>query len=345
MENLGPVSRVLADPSTKLERFITSLARTAEIVAPVSEQQAQFFTNAAIAFDAIARDPEALKETISEGPPDARGGDRHAAAPAPLPRRVRRAFAPAAPGRPGPAHRPAGPQLGDRCRHARPEAHRRDEPRPARGARRARQPGRPGVHDDFAPAPRATRSTRHSTSPSGSCPPRPCATTGTTGSRSCPRRSRIATRSATASARRSRTRLPAPSSVQAGPLDDRDPGRDPWPGRRLLGRRRRSASADPLRIPPRTACSRLRSSRPSTATRYGPTGQKGTNADCQGGQSGYFLGQLPIAGQPADNPSVGVNDIPGSRGPTTLYYGDNAIQPDGTVLREFRDTRVASRQP
>ncbi len=69
VENLGPVSRVLADPSTQLERFIVSLARTAEIVAPVSDQQAQFFTNAAIAFDAIARDPEALKATISEGPP------------------------------------------------------------------------------------------------------------------------------------------------------------------------------------------------------------------------------------------------------------------------------------
>ena len=78
---------------------------------------------------------------------------------------------------------------------------------------------------------------------------------------------------------------------------------------------------------------------------FGPTGQKGTNADCQGGQSGYFQGELPIPGQPADNPSVGVNDIPGSRGPTTLYYGKDAIQPDGSVLREFKDTRVESRQP
>ena len=69
VENLGPVSRVLADPSTQLERFIASLARTAEIVAPVSDEQAQFFTNASIAFGAIARNPEALKETISEGPP------------------------------------------------------------------------------------------------------------------------------------------------------------------------------------------------------------------------------------------------------------------------------------
>jgi len=34
VESLGPVSRVLSDPSTQLERFITSLARTARIVAP-----------------------------------------------------------------------------------------------------------------------------------------------------------------------------------------------------------------------------------------------------------------------------------------------------------------------
>ncbi len=76
---------------------------------------------------------------------------------------------------------------------------------------------------------------------------------------------------------------------------------------------------------------------------YGPTGQDGD--DCQGGQSGYFLGELPIPGQPASHPSVIVKDIPGSRGPTTLYYGEDAIQPDGSVLREFRDTRVPSRQP
>ena len=67
-ENLGPVSKVLADPSTGLRRFFAELADTARIVAPVSDQQAQFFTNAAIAFAAISSDPAALQETISEGP-------------------------------------------------------------------------------------------------------------------------------------------------------------------------------------------------------------------------------------------------------------------------------------
>jgi ABC-type transporter Mla subunit MlaD len=67
-ENLRPVASVLADPSTQLRRFFAELADTARIVAPVSDQQAQFFTNAAVAFAAISSDPEALQETISEGP-------------------------------------------------------------------------------------------------------------------------------------------------------------------------------------------------------------------------------------------------------------------------------------
>ena len=67
-QNLGPVSKVLADPATGLRRLFAELSDTARIVAPVSEQQAQFFTNAAIAFAAISSDPAALQETISEGP-------------------------------------------------------------------------------------------------------------------------------------------------------------------------------------------------------------------------------------------------------------------------------------
>ena len=61
-------------------------------------------------------------------------------------------------------------------------------------------------------------------------------------------------------------------------------------------------------------------------------------SDCQGGQSGYLLGELRIPGQPVSNPSVAVADIPGSRGPTTLYFDENGD-------RTYRDTRVPSRQP
>lgn len=67
--NLKPVARVLTDPATRLERFFPALGRTAEIVAPVAEQQAELFTNMAITFGALSEDPQALKDTISSGPP------------------------------------------------------------------------------------------------------------------------------------------------------------------------------------------------------------------------------------------------------------------------------------
>jgi ABC-type transporter Mla subunit MlaD len=67
--NLAPVSKALSDPTTQLVRFFPELADAARIVAPVSEDNAQFFTNAGIAFGAISSDEGALRETISEGPP------------------------------------------------------------------------------------------------------------------------------------------------------------------------------------------------------------------------------------------------------------------------------------
>jgi ABC-type transporter Mla subunit MlaD len=66
-----------------------------------------------------------------------------------------------------------------------------------------------------------------------------------------------------------------------------------------------------------------------------PTGQDGN--DCQGGQTGYLLGRLPVPGQSKSNPAVVAPDLPGG-GPTTVFWNQ-----DGT--RELRDTRVASRQP
>ena len=69
---------------------------------------------------------------------------------------------------------------------------------------------------------------------------------------------------------------------------------------------------------------------------YQPTGQK--NADCQGGQAGYPLGQLLVEGQSPSDPGNRVSDLPGSRGPTTLFYADDQ-------QRRLEDTRIDSRQP
>jgi virulence factor Mce-like protein len=75
-ENLRPVSAALADPTTQLERFFPELADAARIVAPVAVENAEQFTNGAIAFGAISSDPDALRDTISGGPPVLEAGIR-----------------------------------------------------------------------------------------------------------------------------------------------------------------------------------------------------------------------------------------------------------------------------
>ena len=67
--HLQPVMMNLSDPDTQLKRFFKELADTARVVAPVSKQQAALFTSMADTFEALGRDPEALKATISKSPP------------------------------------------------------------------------------------------------------------------------------------------------------------------------------------------------------------------------------------------------------------------------------------
>jgi virulence factor Mce-like protein len=74
--NLRPVSKALADPTTQLVRLFPELADAARIIAPVAVDNAQQFTNGAIAFGAISSDPQALRDTISGGPPTLEAGLR-----------------------------------------------------------------------------------------------------------------------------------------------------------------------------------------------------------------------------------------------------------------------------
>jgi virulence factor Mce-like protein len=67
--NLKPVADILIADDTRLERFFPALGKTAAIVAPVADEQAAVFANMADTFGALAADPEALKATISSGPP------------------------------------------------------------------------------------------------------------------------------------------------------------------------------------------------------------------------------------------------------------------------------------
>ena len=65
---LKPVARTLTDPNTRLRNFFPALGRTAAEVAPVSQQNAELFTNMADTFGALSEDPQALKDAISSGP-------------------------------------------------------------------------------------------------------------------------------------------------------------------------------------------------------------------------------------------------------------------------------------
>ncbi len=73
---LGRVMKVLADPDTDIKRFFGEIGDTVRVLAPVSDTQAHLFTTMANTFEAISRDPQALKDTISETPPTLDTGTR-----------------------------------------------------------------------------------------------------------------------------------------------------------------------------------------------------------------------------------------------------------------------------
>jgi len=64
-----PVTRNLADPRTRIGRFFRELGDAARVVSPIAEVQADFFTQARHTFEALSRDTNALKETISRSHP------------------------------------------------------------------------------------------------------------------------------------------------------------------------------------------------------------------------------------------------------------------------------------
>ena len=72
--HLAPVMRTLADRDTRLGRFFSEAADAARIVAPLAEEQSDFFTQAGLTFEAISREPEALKATIERTHPALQAG-------------------------------------------------------------------------------------------------------------------------------------------------------------------------------------------------------------------------------------------------------------------------------
>ena len=69
-----PVARNLSDPQTRLGRFFRELGDTARVVAPLADTQSDVFTRAALTFEAISSDTEALKQTIERSHPAFQAG-------------------------------------------------------------------------------------------------------------------------------------------------------------------------------------------------------------------------------------------------------------------------------
>ena len=310
---LRPVTKVLLERDTELRRFFPELGDAARILAPVAEQQADVFTKGAIAFGAISSDPNALQETISEGPPTLQAGIDL------LPRER--------------------PFLDDFATLS-------QELRPGVNDLRATLPVLNDAIDVGTPVLRRSTGTSHKlegalrqldrlvTQP----------TTGLT----------LERLKETFDAAKPLAKWVAPAQTVCNyfnywftylpnGLSDRDqtgysfrqmlaniPGSQDEPASSSGYAGIQSNGQDPQGVFKPYDLPIL------NAHAYQPTGQH--NADCQGGQFGYALGQGLLPGQSPSNPAYGVPDLPGSRGPTTLFTNDAG-------QRELRDTRIPSRQP
>ncbi len=63
-----PVFRTLSDPDVRLDRLFIELRRFSGQIAPVADTYADLFENMATTFEALSRDPEALRQTIERSP-------------------------------------------------------------------------------------------------------------------------------------------------------------------------------------------------------------------------------------------------------------------------------------
>jgi ABC-type transporter Mla subunit MlaD len=337
--NLKPVARVLAAPQTRLRRFFPELADAARIVAPVAETQAELFTNMAVAFAAISEDENALKETISEGPPTLLTGidvlpgqrvflsefARLSSILRPGVRDLRISL---------PTLNSAidvGTKVLPRTR--RMNADLRDVF--AELKQLVEQPTTKitlqRLTETFS---EATPFAEHVVPAQTVCNYWNYWFTFLTEHISEQDQfgymQRVGGPSFPRGALQLQTGLPSPLDSILLPGEVQTP-LGGYSGLQANGRAysptvEAGGTFEPYDLP-------ILHGSP-----YGPTGQKGTNSDCQSGQLGYPQGQLLVPGQDPSNPGIAVSDLPGSRGPTTLYF----LQ-DGT--RIFKDTRVEDRAP
>ena len=332
---LLPVAKNLADPGTQLERFITTSARLAAIVAPVAVQQSQLFSNGADTFEAISADPAALQATISEGRPLLEQGPGELARQRPF----LADFATLATRlRPG-VHqlKLALPDLNAAIHVGTPTLL-RTPPINAKLRQvlvQLQRTVRPGSPTKLAL--QRLKETFDTAKPLANwvVPSQTVCNYWNYFFTILP--NGLSDRDQVGySFRQSALGLPMGSSqVGVGPLNLTIPGQAQaglagYSGIQSNGRVGAVPNpADEGKFAPFS--SPILQGHP-----YGPTGQH--NADCQPGQTGYYYGDGRVPGQAKNNPAQGIPDIPGSRGPTTAYYKQNGTR---TTL----DTRIPAHQP
>ena len=339
LTNLKPVARVLAAPQTRLSRFFPELADAARIVAPVAETQAELFTNMATAFAAISEDENALKETISEGPPTLLTGIDVLPGQRDFLSKFARLSSILNPGvrdlrislptlnsaiDVGTAVLPRTRGMSADLRDVFAELKQLvEQPTTKITLQRLTE-----TFDEATPLAQQvvpaqtvcnywnywfTFLTEHISEQDQ------FGFMQRVGGPSFPR-----------GALELATGLPAPLDLIRLPGEVQTP-LGGYSGLQANGRAysptvEEGGEFEPYDLP-------ILHGSP-----YGPTGQKGTGSDCQSGQLGYPQGQLLVPGQDPANPGIAVSDLPGTRGPTTLYF-----KQDGT--RIFKDTRVENRAP
>ena len=334
LTNLRPVAKALIAKNTKFRRFFPELADAARIVAPVAEQNADLFANMAITFGAIGADPEALQETIVEGPPTLDAGIRT------LPEQqvFLSEFASLSEDlRPGVNQlRLALPDLNEAVEVGTPVLRR--TPRMNKDLRKVFVQLEQLVEQ---PTTMITLKRLKETFGKGSKLAKFVVPTQTV----CnywnywftmlpehlteedsvgftQRVSLIGTPPGNLTVSALGFPVTVPGEVETGLSTGG------YSGLQANGKAG-TASPSPGEFEPRELP--ILHGNPA-----GPTGQNGS--DCQSGQTGYLLGDLRVPGQPADNPAVGVPNIPGDRGITTQFFKQNGD-------RVFIDTRVEARQP
>jgi hypothetical protein len=313
---LKPVTAVLTEPSTRFERFFPELGDAARIVAPVALEQAEFFTRAGIAFAAISSDPVALQETITEGVPTLETG----IATLPRQRPFLRDFTLLSNElRPGVNDlRATLPVLNEAIEVGTPVL--RESPATSRKLEAAMRALNRLVSQ---PTTKVTLQRLEETFDLAL----PLAKWVAPAQTVCNYWNYWFTYLPNGLSDRDQVGYAFRQMLAAfPPSQEVEASATGYAGGQASGRQAAAIGGkfEPYSIPILNAHA------------YQPTGQR--NADCQAGQFGYELGEGLLPGQDPSNPAYGVSDLPGSRGPTTLFTNDAGE-------RELQDTRIESRAP